>query len=262
MAYEKLNFTAGQVLKAEHLNHMEEGIANPLDNIADGKVGKDVVAYILEPATLTFAETMGFYATVVELNYPIEDGKTYTVNYNGTNYECVANGEFIGNTLAGGGADNGIPFAVALMNDVWMFGNVVGDTTATVSISGVIKQPISFDYLPDYPEIDLTASEFPTIVAGSYTYFDTGASLAEKYVEAAKKGIVKMKFRLTATVKLSANGSRTFEDSEVTMICNAFTSYNEEGAFYGHQASGHLYNCVLTFTSGGNSINAYCLLVE
>lgn len=28
MAYEKLNFTAGQVLKADHLNHMEEGIAN------------------------------------------------------------------------------------------------------------------------------------------------------------------------------------------------------------------------------------------
>ncbi len=28
MAYEKQNFTDGQVLTAEHLNHMEEGIAN------------------------------------------------------------------------------------------------------------------------------------------------------------------------------------------------------------------------------------------
>lgn len=28
MSYEKLGFTSGQTLKAEHLNHMEDGIAN------------------------------------------------------------------------------------------------------------------------------------------------------------------------------------------------------------------------------------------
>ena len=43
MAYIKQNFKDGDVLKAEHLNHMEEGIANA------GEPGKDAVI----DATLT-----------------------------------------------------------------------------------------------------------------------------------------------------------------------------------------------------------------
>ena len=46
MSYNKLGFTSGQILKAEHLNHMEEGIANaaPMSYII--KLTEDNFAYM------------------------------------------------------------------------------------------------------------------------------------------------------------------------------------------------------------------------
>lgn len=42
MSYEKLNFISGQILKAEHLNHMEDGIleASGLPEVTTSDAGK------------------------------------------------------------------------------------------------------------------------------------------------------------------------------------------------------------------------------
>lgn len=45
MAYEKIGFSSGQVLKAEHLNHMEEGIASAFDT---NESGRGVPSYWLD----------------------------------------------------------------------------------------------------------------------------------------------------------------------------------------------------------------------
>lgn len=46
MSYNKLGFTSGQKLKAEHLNHMEEGIANAVPNACRITLTADNYGYI------------------------------------------------------------------------------------------------------------------------------------------------------------------------------------------------------------------------
>ena len=43
MSYNKQNFTSGQVLKAEHLNHMETGIDNAIEKPETASVGQMLI---------------------------------------------------------------------------------------------------------------------------------------------------------------------------------------------------------------------------
>lgn len=95
-------------------------------------------------------------------------GKTYTVNYNGTEYSCVA--QDISETTGGipsiglgnmepvGFAGNGEPFAVmycpemlAMQGMDWVYGTVMvfdEAETVTISIKGEVVTPIDAEYLP------------------------------------------------------------------------------------------------------------------
>lgn len=46
MSYEKQNFTDGQVLSANHLNHIENGVKNNADSIGDVKTALDSIIAI------------------------------------------------------------------------------------------------------------------------------------------------------------------------------------------------------------------------
>ena len=83
MSYEKQNFSAGQVLKAEHLNHIEEGIAKCPQAYSEGE---KLVELVNE--TLTYLEDAQSFMMMTIVN-DMSVGETYTVNYNGTEYECV-----------------------------------------------------------------------------------------------------------------------------------------------------------------------------
>lgn len=95
MSYNKLGFTSGQTLKAEHLNHMEEGIANAggasWDNITDKPSYLPVIecafTEILPETQLIFDEgsQQFLYTEPVE---GIKAGGTYIITYNGVEYTC------------------------------------------------------------------------------------------------------------------------------------------------------------------------------
>lgn len=53
-SYEKLGFTSGQTLKAEHLNHMEDGIANPCWNDMKNKPFGEETVTVNEPLNITW----------------------------------------------------------------------------------------------------------------------------------------------------------------------------------------------------------------
>ncbi len=56
MAYEKQNFTDGQVLTAEHLNHIEDGIAAAEQtgggSVSDEQIASAVEAYMANNAVI------------------------------------------------------------------------------------------------------------------------------------------------------------------------------------------------------------------
>lgn len=130
MNYNKLGFTSGQTLKAEHLNHMEEGIANAgnasWDNITDKPsylpVRELATINILPEAQLIPEGSGSFhYAEQVE---GIEVGNTYIITYNGIEYTCEAKQieasgliyTALGNIGAAFGTPdvNGEPFCIAI----------------------------------------------------------------------------------------------------------------------------------------------------
>lgn len=116
MAYTKQNFENGQILTAEQLNHMEQGIAAPDWNDVTNKPFYDLEPWI-PPVTLPEpgAERMEI------LGHMIKENTKYVVNFNGTDYECesftMTNPQFAGNVYLGNQSlivssfeNNGSPF--------------------------------------------------------------------------------------------------------------------------------------------------------
>lgn len=73
MSYNKLGFTSGQTLKADHLNHMEEGIANAGGNIVVVEVSMETMMLSYTPAEIAAMQL---------------DGKMVLFNMTGTVFQC------------------------------------------------------------------------------------------------------------------------------------------------------------------------------
>ena len=97
MAYTKQNFEDGQVLKAEHLNHMEDGIEQLSGEIADlswDDLGEKMTE-IMPETEVTGEENDGAY--VVNLNGYSFSGneETLIVAFDGVKYTCgIVGGEY------------------------------------------------------------------------------------------------------------------------------------------------------------------------
>ena len=99
-------------------------------------------------------------------NIELVDGHTYTVNWNGVDYEAVcymAQTSFaedkvpvVGNPLPQGGADNGLPFVIGGNEQGVMAWPLDGSTGATVSIKGYHVKQIDPKYLPKVSDLDAT----------------------------------------------------------------------------------------------------------
>ena len=112
---------------------------------------------------------------------PIETGKTYAVNWNGTEYNCTAEGFVAGGAVAPtignlgvmtGGAESGEPFIIAALPAefaanagycVTVIG-LDGSPSATVSIHEVVVHPLPVMYLPKMV-VTFTKNENGEIVA-------------------------------------------------------------------------------------------------
>lgn len=167
MAYEKQNFKNGQVLNAKHLNHMEDGIAavpswnqndpTALDYI-EGRTHwvDDPVETVLFEQDVVFTSQGSISGAQVTSDKSLlfENGHSYTVAFNGTEYECIAfqieEGTLEGVILIGNASlfsslvgteyqDSGEPFAV-LGGDTGALMVATESGTFGVSIKTVLTQ--------------------------------------------------------------------------------------------------------------------------
>ena len=114
--------------------------------------GEPVETVLVEETTASFADAGGLYIAEFPSTFEATVGDTYTVNWDGTKYECVCSVfnsvPVLGNlSIPGAGSDTGEPFIVRVSNGKGLQIHTL-DTSAshTISISGFIAQNIQ---IPD-----------------------------------------------------------------------------------------------------------------
>lgn len=103
MAYEKQTWECGQVITADKLNHMEDGIANAGGDCDCGFECEEDVTLLTEE-TVT-AELVGDEAYGTLSYSQLINQDTITVTFNGTEYECDATIEENGGYFYGASYD-------------------------------------------------------------------------------------------------------------------------------------------------------------
>ena len=92
-------------------------------------------------------------ALIQGVDFQFVVGVTYTINWNGTPYTCVAvdgGGGYVGNTaLMGGTGDTGEPFVATVMDGMLFAIPLDGSTEVTIGVSGDRYQKINKNYLPE-----------------------------------------------------------------------------------------------------------------
>ena len=121
--------------------------------------GNPVETVLVEESTLTFREVgNGIYATEIPPIFLATAGKTYTVYWDSTSYECTCvdiGYPVLGNlSIAFDGSDTGEPFVILMGNEYIVI--YASDTSAshTFSISKVAPEVVKVDtkYLPFMPK--------------------------------------------------------------------------------------------------------------
>ena len=121
--------------------------------------GNPVETVLVEESTLTFREVGdGIYATEIPPTFLATAGKTYTVYWDSTSYECTCvdiGYPVLGNlSIAFDGSDTGEPFVILMSNEYIVI--YTSDTSAshTFSISKVAPEVVKVDtkYLPFMPK--------------------------------------------------------------------------------------------------------------
>ena len=121
--------------------------------------GNPVETVLVEESTLTFREVgNGIYATEIPPIFLATAGKTYTVYWDSTSYECTCvdiGYPVLGNlSIAFDGSDTGEPFVILMSNEYIVI--YASDTSAshTFSISKVAPEVVKVDtkYLPFMPK--------------------------------------------------------------------------------------------------------------
>ena len=130
------------------------------DYMPEGYPTKSVqTTTLMEEQEVAFAYMGGrLYVGQLTSAFKIVVGQTYTINWDGTEYECVGIGDksesALGNlSMAGMGDDTGEPF-LYLYNTDGIFGTLDTSASHTISVktTGEIVTPMAFDYMPDgYP---------------------------------------------------------------------------------------------------------------
>ena len=231
MSYEKLGFVSNQVLKAEHLNHMEDGIANiSWNDLQDKPFGAEVTEVELLPKTTFDFDNLEDGRARID---PIElvAGETYLVTWDGKEYNSKAI-EFFGGAIAIGnvytitdgefGAEStGEPFFVTTDGKtLTMIASIYDYGIHTISISkrAEIIKPIDNKYLPEQLQFGITVSEEIPTFDGDLTskeYYTLGNDI---YFVKASDTILTAKeligSKITVYYYIFNKGVREFEITE------------------------------------------------
>lgn len=123
---------------------------------------------LMEEQELEFAEVAnGIYGAFMATALDIVGGQTYTVNWDGAEYECVCvddgKDEYLGNkSIFGSGDDTGEPFLYDLGKNA--FATLDTSAAHTISVKRIEETvtPMAAEFLPNIVEID-------SIIMKSYT---------------------------------------------------------------------------------------------
>ena len=130
------------------------------DYMPEGYPSKSVqTTTLMEEQEIAFAsEDVGIYGALLTNALEIVEGQTYTVKWDGTEYECIGatvgeNTYALGNlSIAGAGADTGEPFIYANNPNMGSGFNTL-DTSAshTISVKRIVETvtPMAEEYLPE-----------------------------------------------------------------------------------------------------------------
>ena len=132
------------------------------DYMPEGYPTKSVqTTTLMEEQELAFTLSDGFYMALITNAFEIVVGQTYTVKWDGTEYECVGatageNMYVLGNmSMAGAGADTGEPFiyvyATVGAEAVGQFGTLDTSASHTISVKKIVETvtPMAEEYLPE-----------------------------------------------------------------------------------------------------------------
>ena len=111
---------------------------------------------LMEEQELAFASGGGVYMARLTKALEIAEGQTYTVNWDGTEYECVcsiSNGTMLvlGNlSIMGAGNDTGEPFLYSGSNAGSGFGTLDTSASHTISVKTTVETvtPMAEEFLP------------------------------------------------------------------------------------------------------------------
>lgn len=155
MAYTKQNFKDGQVLNAEHLNNIENGISQLSEEIADyswndlkNKPFGDEVVVAVEEQTVEFVEQEGNFGAQLACSAEIALGDTIIVDINGEKTECVIEDPYNMGWLAFGDLATITPFGGMVENGVVMIMSATISGNVTVGITKVDVTQIADKYVP------------------------------------------------------------------------------------------------------------------
>lgn len=129
------------------------------DYMPDGYPSKAVqTTTLMEEQELAFTLSNGLYTAQLTNAFEVIGGQTYTVNWDGTEYECV-NIVFnsipvLGNlSIMGVGADTGEPFIYVYnaKRHAWIFATIDTAASHTISVKKTeeIVTPMADEFLPD-----------------------------------------------------------------------------------------------------------------
>ena len=113
---------------------------------------------LMEEQQVAFTSSNGRYAVQLTNAFEVVDGQTYTVNWDGTEYECVCsvfNSMLVlGNlSIMGAGNDTGEPFMYGYdsRQAVGMFATLDTAASHTISVKTIVKTvtPMAEEYLPE-----------------------------------------------------------------------------------------------------------------
>ena len=140
------------------------------DYMPAGYPKKSVVTVtIMEEQEVAFASGEGKYTASLTEAFEIAEGQTYTVNWDGTEYECVCYAfnsiPILGNSsLFGAGDDTGEPFLYVSTGRAFITLDAAASHTISVKTVVEVITPIDEKYLPTIP-----ADKLPTIPVIEFT---------------------------------------------------------------------------------------------
>ena len=191
------------------------------DYMPEGYPSKSVqTTTLMAEQELAFALEEGFYLAPLTEAVEIVIGQTYTVNWDGIEYECVCSAfnsrRALGNlSILGGGNDTGEPFVYLYDSSRHFAGFATPDTAASHTISvkktGEIVTPMAEEFLPD----NLATKSDVAVVRNTANDAKTTADNAQAAANTAKSA--------AENAQTTANAAQTTAENALERVVEPYT---------------------------------------